>query len=268
MDTLLEAASAAALAGGAVLRSMCSSYGSVRTKSTSVDLVTDADIEAGVAACTAVAERLEGARFLIEEAEVYDRAAVARGELGSGDVWVIDPLDGTTSFVHGYPCYGTSVALVHGDQPVVGAVYNAAADELIVAARGGGAWRGNEQLAATSADRLEESLLITGFPYDRGTPFEVQMKVFERIARIAHGIRRDGSAAIDCCHVAAGRADGFWEFELKPWDLAAGVVILRESGAIVTSADGRPWSAFASSIVAAGPSLHAALLQAVLDAQR
>lgn len=268
MDTLLEAASAAALAGGAVLRSMRSSYGPVRTKSTGVDLVTDADIEAGVAACTAVAERLDGARFLIEEPEVYGRASVARGELGSGDVWVIDPLDGTTSFVHGYPCFGTSVALVRDDQPVVGAVYNAAADELIVAARGAGAWCGSERLAATSADRLEESLLITGFPYDRGKPFEVQMKVFARIARVAHGIRRDGSAAIDCCHVAAGRADGFWEFELKPWDLAAGVVILRESGAIVTDADGRPWNAFACSIVAAGPSLHAALLQTVLDAQR
>ncbi|MDI6712714.1 MAG: inositol monophosphatase family protein [Anaerosomatales bacterium] len=268
MDDLLETAAAAARAGGAILRSMRDRFGPVRTKSSSADLVTDADVAAGVAACTAIAERFEGARFLVEEPEVYERAGVATGAIGFGDVWVIDPLDGTTSFVHGYPCYSTSVALVRGDQPVCGAVYNAAADELFTAQAGHGAWLDGSRLAVSVVERLEESLLITGFPYDRGRPFDVQMRVFGRIARVAHGIRRDGSAAVDCCHVAAGRADGFWEFELKPWDLAAGALVLREAGAVVTGTDGSPWTASTPGIVAAGPHLHLALLEAVLEAQR
>lgn len=268
MEDLLETAAAAACAGGAVLRSMRDGFGPIRTKSSSADLVTDADVAAGVAACRAIAERVEDARFLVEEPDVYRRAGVAMGALGSEDVWVIDPLDGTTSFVHGYPCYSTSVALVRGGQPVVGAVYNAAAGELITAQAGHGAWLDGSRLAVSSAARLEDSLLITGFPYDRGRPFEVQMRVFERVARVAHGIRRDGSAAVDCCHVAAGRADGFWEFELKPWDLAAGALILREAGAVVTGTDGSPWTADTPGIVAAGPRLHPALLEAVIEAQR
>lgn len=268
MEHLLETASVAARAGGAVLRSMRDRFGPVRTKSSSVDLVTDADLAAGIAACRSVAERVEGARFLVEEPSVYRLAGVPQGELGSGDVWVIDPLDGTTSFVHGYPCYSTSVALVRGDQPVVGAVYNAAADELFAAQAGHGAWFDGSRQTVSSAARLEESLLITGFPYDRGRPFDVQMRVFERIARVAHGIRRDGSAAVDCCHVAAGRADGFWEFELKPWDLAAGVLMLREAGAVVTGTDGAPWDAFTPGIVAAGSNLHSALIEVVVSAQR
>ncbi|MCX8006824.1 MAG: inositol monophosphatase [Coriobacteriia bacterium] len=267
MDPLLEAVAAAARAGGAVLESMRASFGTVRTKSTRVDLVTDADLEAGVAACRAIAERFADARFLVEEPEVYARAGVARGALLDGDVWVIDPLDGTTSFVHGYPCYSTSVAFVRNGQPLAGAVYNAATGELVTACSGVGAWLDGNPIKVSTVDALEQALLITGFPYDRGRPFDVQIRVFERVARIAHGIRRDGSAAVDCCHVAAGRADGFWEFELKPWDLAAGVVALRESGAVVTGTDGRPWDASTPGIVAAGPNLHQALLEAVLSAQ-
>jgi myo-inositol-1(or 4)-monophosphatase len=268
MDAVLEAAQAAARAGGAVLRSMRGSFGAARTKSSRVDFVTDADIAAGVAACRAIAERIEGATFVVEEPEVYERAGVPRGELGRGDVWVIDPLDGTTSFVHGYPCYSTSVALVRETQPVVGAVYNAALDELASADTGSGADLDGVPLAVSSVARLEDALLVTGFPYDRKRPFEVQMRVLARVARVAHDIRRDGSAAVDCCEVAARRVDGFWEFELKPWDLAAGVVILREAHAIVTGTDGRPWDIFTPGIVAAGPALHGVLLEAVLDAQR
>ncbi|GAV31080.1 archaeal fructose-1,6-bisphosphatase and related enzymes of inositol monophosphatase family [Coriobacteriaceae bacterium EMTCatB1] len=268
MEALLDVAAAAARAGGTVLRSMRSEFGSARTKSSRVDFVTDADVAAGVAACRAIAERMQGALFVVEEPEVYELAGVARGELGADDVWVIDPLDGTTSFVHGYPCYSTSVAFVSGDQPVAGAVYNAALDELAVAQTGRGARLDGAPLTVSGVERIEDALLVTGIPYDRGRPFEIQMRAIERIARVAHDIRRDGSAAVDCCHVAAGRVDGFWEFGLKPWDLAAGVVILREAGAVVTGADGRDWDVFAPGIVTAGPALHAHLLQAVLEAQR
>jgi myo-inositol-1(or 4)-monophosphatase len=267
MDAVLEAVQAAARAGGAVLRSMRGSFGAARRKSSRVDFVTDADIAAGVAACRAIAERIESARFIVEEPEVYRRAGVMRGELGSHDVWVIDPLDGTTSFVHGYPCYSTSVALVSGTQPCAGAVYNAALDELASALSGSGAHLDGTPLSVSRVARLEDALLATGIPYDRGRPFDMQMRVLERVARVAHDIRRDGSAAVDCCSVAARRVDGFWEFELKPWDLAAGVVILREAGAVVTGTDGRPWDVFTPGIVTAGPALHAALLDSVIAAQ-
>lgn len=267
MDALLEAAEAAARAGGAVLRSMRESFGAMRSKSARVDLLTDADIAAGVAACRTIAERVDGVRFVVEEPEVYECAGVARGELGKGDVWVVDPLDGTTSFVHGYPCYATSVALVRDTQPIVGAVYNAALDELASALDGSGARLDGVTLAASRTARLQDALLVTGIPYDRGRPFDVQMRVLQSVARISHDIRRDGSAAVDCYQVAARRVDGFWEFDLKPWDLAAGVIILREAQATVTGTDGRPWDIFTPGIVAAGQALHGALLEAVLAAQ-
>ncbi len=265
MNWLLDTAIAAAEAGGAILRAKAADFGEVRVKSSSVDFVTDADIAAGVAAVHAIAERVEGARFVVEEPEVYALAGVPEGSLDDDEVWVIDPLDGTTSFVHGYPCYSTSVAFLRVQQPVAGAVHNAAMGETTSASKDEGAWRDGVRLHVAKAAGIDEALLITGFPYDRGETLEKQMRVFTQIIRTAHGIRRDGSAAIDCCHVAAGRADGFWEFGLQPWDTAAGVAALREAGATVTGIDGEPWTARSGGIIAANPTLHAALVATILD---
>ncbi|HZL04104.1 MAG TPA: inositol monophosphatase family protein, partial [Coriobacteriia bacterium] len=215
MDVLLDAAIAAAQAGGATLRARAADFDEVRTKSSPVDFVSDADIAAGVAAVRAIAERVEGARFVVEEPEVYALAGVTEGSLDDDEVWVIDPLDGTTSFVHRFPCYSTSVALLHSGQPVAGAVHNAVLRETTSALDGQGVWLDGVALNVTRAAAIDEALLITGFPYDRGETLKKQMRVFARIVLVAHGIRRDGSAAIDCCHVAAGRADGFWEFGLQ-----------------------------------------------------
>jgi len=264
MDWLLDTAIAAAEAGGATLRARAADFGTVRIKSSSVDFVTEADLAAGVAAVKAIAERVERARFVVEEPEVYALAGVPVGSLNDEEVWVIDPLDGTTSFLHGYPCYSTSVALVRDGQPVAGAVHNAPLRETTSASAGGGAWRDGVPLRVTAAASIEDALLITGFPYDRGGMLEKQMRVFARIILTAHDVRRDGSAAIDCCHVAAGRSDGFWEFGLQPWDTAAGVVALREAGATITGIEGEPWTVRSGGIIAANPVLHAALAATIL----
>jgi myo-inositol-1(or 4)-monophosphatase len=186
------------------------------------------------------------------------------GDVRSGPCWVIDPIDGTTSFLHGYPCYSVSIALLHDGTPMAGAVYNAALGEMHSAEAGAGAFRDGERLRVSSAVAVSDALLVTGFPYDRTAPLDRQLSVLAEFLRNpVHGIRRDGSAAIDCCHVAGARCDGFWEYALKVWDVAAGVLICREAGAHVTDVDGAPWTVESDSICAANPGLHAAMLEVI-----
>lgn len=262
--SILDTAVAAAEAGGAVIKARVADMGEVRSKSASSDLVTDTDVASGVAVVRAIAGRIPGARFVCEEEEVYDLAGVTRGGLFDDEVWVVDPLDGTTSFVHAYPCYSVSVACLRGGQPVAGAVYNVPLDEMTCGAQGLGATRDDIPLHVGDADSVDRALLITGFPYDRTLPMDRAIAVLGTFLRNpVHGIRRDGSAAIDCCHVAGARADGFYEFNLKPWDIAAGVAILREAGATVTDTDGTPWTPDSDGICAANPTLHPKMLEVI-----
>jgi myo-inositol-1(or 4)-monophosphatase len=263
MPDPLDIARAAALAGGEVLRARAGHLGTIRTKSTSSDFVTDVDVAAGVAIAREIASAWPRARFVIEEAEVYEAASVDAGALTDPEVWVVDPLDGTTSYMHRYPCYSVSVALVRDGQPVAGAVYNAAAGELAAAASGSGATLDGRRIACTNVSAIDRALLITGFPYDRTVTLDRQLAILTRMLRTVHGIRRDGSAAVDCCHVAAARADGYWELGLKPWDTAAGALIVREAGAVVTDFSGQAWDVTTEDVVIANPRLHPVLLEAV-----
>jgi myo-inositol-1(or 4)-monophosphatase len=265
MPDALQVARAAALAGGRVLSERAGSLLEIRTKSSASDFVTDVDIAAGVAAASEIAASWPGARFVIEESEVYETPGVTQGDLGDSEVWVIDPLDGTTSYMHRYPCYSVSVALLREGRPVAGAVYNAALNEMVSASAGGGATLDGRALRCTGTDTIEHSLLITGFPYDRTVTLDRQLAILTRMLRTVHGIRRDGSAAIDCCHVAAARADGYWELGLKPWDVAAGALIVREAGGIITDFDGHDWTTATTDVVVAGPALHPVLLAAVQE---
>ena len=260
---LRQLAERAARAGGSVLANQADRAAGLHAKSSARDLVTAADIASGVAVARAIAGQLEAARFVVEEPEVYEQAGVARGELDAAEVWVIDPLDGTTSFVHGYPCWSVSIACLQHGRPVAGAVYNVPADEMASAALGSGATLDGAPLVCAGALTHDAALLGTGFPYDRGAPLDRQLRLFERLLRPAHDVRRDGSAAVDLCNVAIGRIDGFWEIELKPWDMAAGVLIVQEAGGRVTDFDGRPWSPGTRDVVAANPTLHAALLEVI-----
>lgn len=267
MYTMLEAARAAALAGGEVLRDRGGELGRVRSKSWSIDFVTEADIASGLAVVRTLVEHIPGARVLVEEPEVCEQLGIEPGTLDDDEVWVVDPLDGTTSYVHGFPCYSVAVALVREGQPVVGAVYNAALGEMFSAAVGLGATRDGSPIACTHARTVRDALLVTGFPYDRGAPLDKQLAVLGAFLRApVHGMRRDGSAAVDCTHVASGRADGFWEYALKPWDMAAGVVICREAGAATSDVDGRQWNSRSESIVVANPSLHAEMIEVIAAA--
>jgi myo-inositol-1(or 4)-monophosphatase len=261
---LLHCAVEAAKAGGRELAARKDHVGAVRTKGFATDYVSESDIASGVAVARAILGRYPNARFVIEEDEVYDLASATRGDLDDDEVWVIDPIDGTTSFLHGYPNYSVSVACMRDAQPVAGAVYNAALDEMNAGALGLGATRDGRRLLVGDATSVSEALLITGFPYDRGAPLDRQLDILGAFLRYpVQGIRRDGSAALDCCHVAGERADGFWELYLKPWDTGAGVIILREAGATVTDMEGRPWDAHSESICCANPILHAKMLEVI-----
>lgn len=260
----LQTARTAALAGGEVLRAKAANITGKRSKATATDFVSDVDIAAGVAVVRAILESDPAARFVVEEPEVFEETGIAPGSLDDERVWVIDPLDGTTSYLHGYPCYSVSVALLVEGQPVAGAVYNAASNEMNSAGAGLGAYRDSTRLAVTSAAAIDEALLITGFPYDRTAPLDRQLRVLGEFLRTpVHGIRRDGSAAVDCCHVAGARADGYWEFTLLPWDMAAGVLIAREAGARVTDTDGAEWSTRSAGLIVANAALHSAMLEVI-----
>lgn len=263
----MEMAALAARAGGRVLTERARDFGSVRVKSSAADVVSEADIDSGVAVVSAIAEGDPHARFVVEEDEVYDLAGVGRGSFGDDEVWVVDPLDGTTSFVHGYPCYTVSVALLRAGRPVAGAVYDPLHDELFLAARGEGATRNGSPIRCSDHPTIEGALLATGFPYDRGETLDRQLALFGRLVRPSHDVRRDGSAAMDCCHVACGRCDGFWELALHPWDTAAGVVVLEEAGGVFTDFAARPWEPESIDVIAANPRLHAELLRVVREVE-
>jgi len=260
-----ELARRAAAAGAVVLRRQGGAFGRVRVKSSRIDFVTDADVAAGVAAVQEILTHAPESRFVVEEGEVYKAAGATAAELTDDAVWVIDPLDGTTSFLHGYPCYSVSVAYLEWGVPKAGAVHNVPLDEVFTAASGSGATLDGLPISVGNASSVDDALLITGFPYDRTITLDRQLAIFQEFVREAHGIRRDGSAAVDCCHVASGRADAFWELGLQPWDTAAGVVILREAGAIVTDFTGAPWTVETSDVLAANPRLHEAMLERIRE---
>lgn len=260
----LETARDAALAGGRVLSQRVGDMGTVRSKTWATDFVTEADIASGIAVVRGILDSYPAARILVEEPEVCARLEVEPGSLDDSEVWVVDPLDGTTSYVHGFPCFSVSVAFVREGRPVAGAVFNAASNELFSAADGAGARRDRTPIRCSAAVSVSDALLVTGFPYDRGEPLTRQLAVLGAFLRNpVHGIRRDGSAAVDCCHVACGRADGFWEYGLKSWDMAAGVVICREAGAVVTDIRGDAWTTLSTDICVAGPALQPLMLEVI-----
>lgn len=170
--------------------------------------------------------------------------------------WIIDPLDGTTNYAHEFPVYCVSIALEYKKEVVVGVVYDPERDELFSAAKNMGAHMNRERLRVSSERKLEHALLATGFPYDIGSSNEDNLKYFRRFAKVAQGVRRPGSAAMDLCYLAAGRFDGFWELKLSPWDTAAGQLIVKEAGGRVTDFEGKKYSIYGKYILATNGKLH------------
>jgi myo-inositol-1(or 4)-monophosphatase len=180
-----------------------------------------------------------------------------------GLVFVADPLDGTTNFLHGFPWYAVSVAALVDGELAAGAVLNAATGELFTATAGGGARRSGQPIAVSKITDPQRALIGTGFPFKPGNPHtDRYLAILPRVMRQAAGIRRPGAAALDLADVACGRFDAFWEMTLAPWDIAAGILLVREAGGIVTDLEGRPCPVAHTSVVAGSPAMHAWLLEA------
>lgn len=171
--------------------------------------------------------------------------------------WYIDPLDGTVNFAHGIPIFSVSIAFTIQDEITLSAVFDPSRNELFSAEKGKGATLNGQPIQVSSCDQLIQSLLVTGFPYDMATTDQHNLENYGRLARMTQGVRRLGSAALDCCNVACGRFDGYWELSTEPWDIAAGVLITTEAGGVVTNAEGSPLLlANHPSILCSTPFLH------------
>lgn len=185
--------------------------------------------------------------------------SVATGDGENSWKWIIDPLDGTTNFAHGYPCFCVTIALEHRGELVVAATYDPTRDEVFGAEKGSGAMLNNRKIAVSDTLKLKDSLIVTGFPYDiaRRNDFT---RNFGKMALASRGIRRDGSAAIDLAYVACGRFDGFWEEGLNPWDVAAGVLLVEEAGGTVSYYDGSKLDIYRPPICASNGLIHDEML--------
>jgi myo-inositol-1(or 4)-monophosphatase len=236
-----------ARASGSVLREGWGSLHAPERKGR-IDLVTEFDRLSERLLIDGLRSRYPGHAILAEESGEH-RA--------DGDVrWLVDPLDGTTNFAHNYPFFCVSVAAEISGVLVAGAVFDPVRDEMFAAAVGLGATLNGGPLRVSPIARVDDALLVTGFPYDVREHPERSVPLFQAFLTRAQGIRRDGSAALNLCYLAAGRFDGFWEGSLSPWDMAAGVVIVREAGGRVTDYDGEPFDLTARRILASNALVH------------
>lgn len=258
-DGARDIAIRAALDAGAILRGRLSQTREVAYKGV-IDLVTDADR----ASEELISGRIKGAfpdhGFLGEEG--------TRGAESAEFTWVVDPLDGTTNYAHAYPHFAVSIALERNGQAVLGVVYDPMRDELFVAERGLGATLNGAPIHVSTEDELLRSLLATGFPYSPDHRAEA-LAIWNALMDACQGVRRDGAAALNLSWVACGRLDGFYERNLKPWDMAAGALIVAEAGGVVADYAGGEFNLYGVEVVAAGTGLHAPLrsvIQSVVGA--
>ena len=251
LNHLKDVAVAAAFQAGTHIRSKLGRIGPAARKG-AIDLVTEADHGAEERIVTVIRSQFADHAILAEE----------RGrEQGRPDrLWIVDPLDGTTNFAHGVKSCCVSIAFAADEQIQVGVILDPFADELFVALRDRGAWLNGRPIGVSSVGRLTDSLLVTGFPYNVREIMEVTMTRFARCLEASQGIRRLGSAALDLCHVAAGRFEAFWEQNLKPWDTAAGMLIVTEAGGRVSNLDNQDFNPDMNTIVASNGKIHTQVL--------
>ncbi len=214
-----------------------------------MDLVTEADVASEASIIETIREAFPEHGILAEESG-------ASGDAQAG-LWIIDPLDGTTNFAHKLPIFAVSIAFQHNDDILFGTILNPISGELFTAVKGSGALLNGEPITVTQTACVDESLLVTGFPYTVRDKFPTQqMASFGRCLTAAQGIRRLGAAALDLCFVACGRFDAFWEENLKPWDTAAGMLIVTEAGGCVTDYSGDPYQITDKELLATNQHIH------------
>lgn len=238
---------------GAILRDGYSKEHQVDYKGV-IDLVTEVDHQSEAFLLGEVQRDFPSHHIFSEESGVIQ---------GNDEhVWYIDPLDGTVNYAHQVPIFSVSIAYASRGRLELGVVYDPLRDEIFTAERGKGAALNGRPIRVSSADALQKSLLVTGFPYDAWNTEHDNFANFVRFAKMTQGVRRLGSAALDLCYVAAGRFDGFWELALKPWDVAAGGLICEEAGALVTNVSGgEDYISPPQSILAAAPGIHGSMLR-------
>ncbi|MGB9599517.1 MAG: inositol monophosphatase family protein [Myxococcota bacterium] len=180
-------------------------------------------------------------------------------------LWIVDPLDGTTNFAHGYPHFAISIGIERDGEVIIAVVYDPLRDELFFAMKGLGARLNGRRIHVSNEKELDRSLLLTGFPYDIRVSYENNLNLFNTFALKSQAVRRDGSAALNLVYVAAGRADGFWEIKLKPWDTAAGSLLVSEAGGTVTDFVNKPVDIFGKEIVATNGKIHSQVLTCIKE---
>lgn len=246
--SFLDLAERAALRAGTLIRDSVNQVTRVEHKS-AIDLVTAVDRQSEQLIVGIIRERYPGHSIVAEE-----ETSVSPGS--SSYRWIIDPLDGTTNFVHGYPQFAVSIAVVHQDELVAGVVHDPMRRETFSAIQGGGAHMNGRDIHTSAVEELDKALLATGFPYDRREKADEYLGLFRSFMCAAQGLRRAGAASLDLCHVAAGRLDGFWERKLHAWDIAAGSLIVREAGGRVTDFQGGALDIWGSEILCSNGRIH------------
>lgn len=259
LAAMVRAAAAAALEAGAVVRSLYEQPHQVRFKG-EIDLVTEADLASEKVILAALRRDFPTLPVLAEESSPDYR------QIPDGPVWIVDPLDGTTNFAHGFPCFAVSIAYSVNRVSHGGVIYCPMQDELFLAWRGGGAWLNGRRLAVSRRERLVEALVGTGFPYAiRENLDEILVQLRLVLPRV-RDLRRAGAAAVDLAYVACGRLDAFWERGLKPWDTAAGYLLVEEAGGRVSDFGGGEWDPYRPEILAGNPFLHGKLVDLLASA--
>ena len=217
------------------------------------DLVTKTDIESERIIKSIIRSSFKDHSILAEETD---------NELTDSDyLWIIDPLDGTTNFVHGYPSFAVSIGVYWKNKPLVGMVLEMPNLKLYTAIKGEGAFCEGEKIESSDTKTLDVSLLVTGFGYDHENNWNTNMKLFKHFTDITQGVRRLGAASVDICHVACGKVDGFWEYDLKPWDTAAGILIAQESGCMITDIRGNDFRLESDNILITNRHIHDEFLE-------
>jgi myo-inositol-1(or 4)-monophosphatase len=258
MTEFAEFARSLAREAGSLLREKLTGHNPVYHKG-DIDLVTEADQMSEELILARIASRYPEHGVLSEEsAEKNERAAMR---------WIVDPLDGTTNFAHGFPFFCVSLALEREGTVVLGVVYDPVRDELFSACRGEGAFLNGKKLSVSSVKDLSASLLATGFPYDIRVSPDNNLNYFNALIVRAQAIRRPGAAALDLAYLAAGRLDGFWELKLKPWDTAAGCLLVAEAGGVVSDLQGGAWKLTSPGLIGSNGWIHGQMLDVIEKAR-
>ena len=253
INDLTQTAIHAAQLGGAILQDYAQKGFTINSKGQAINLVTEADLQSEKAIIQSIRNTFPEHQILSEEQGLQD---IPQHPIK----WIIDPLDGTINFAHGFPMYNVSIGVEYQGTCVIGVIYDPTRDELFHGQQGRGATLNGAPIQVSTTPKLAEALLVTGFAYDIHTATDNNLKEFCAFTLRARGMRRTGTAAIDLCYIACGRLDGFWELQLNPWDTAAGKVIVEEAGGKITNYAGAPYSIYGKTILATNTLIHSEML--------